>query len=114
MNRKIKKQWIEALLSGEYKQTKSSLYNRGRYCCLGVLCEIAGDGYWRLVPKEERIDDEPAWKYVHTDGMESNARLPDRLRFDLDLSIAEEYHLIAMNDAGNSFESIARYIKENL
>lgn len=34
--------WVEALRSGEYKQTKETLKDCNGYCCLGVLCEISG------------------------------------------------------------------------
>lgn len=44
----LHKKWIEALRSGKYKQgtgqycTKSRFGDEHRYCCLGVLAEIAG------------------------------------------------------------------------
>jgi hypothetical protein len=41
MNRDIAKRWVEALRSGEYKQSRSMLRNKHGYCCLGVLCELA-------------------------------------------------------------------------
>jgi hypothetical protein len=34
--------WLAALRSGEYKQAAGVLKNSEGYCCLGVLCEIAG------------------------------------------------------------------------
>ena len=39
---KIKKAWIKALRSGEYKQCKRKLKDSatGSYCCLGVLAEV--------------------------------------------------------------------------
>ena len=41
----IKKLWIDALRSGEYKQQAGSLrqvyYNKPCFCALGVLCEVA-------------------------------------------------------------------------
>lgn len=44
MNAEIKKRWLEALRSGEYKQGRGHLrqYERGEhtYCCLGVLCDL--------------------------------------------------------------------------
>lgn len=54
MNAEVKAQWLDALRSGEYQQTKGRLrrdnpidpedaddgYNAG-YCCLGVLCDLA-------------------------------------------------------------------------
>lgn len=41
MNPEIKDKWITALESGEFEQGKGSLADNGRYCCLGVLCELA-------------------------------------------------------------------------
>ena len=38
--------WIAALRSGEYEQCAGSLRRNGRYCCLGVACEISGAGAW--------------------------------------------------------------------
>lgn len=45
MKTEIKTRWVEALRSGDYKQGKSFLATEDsgemRYCCLGVLCELA-------------------------------------------------------------------------
>jgi len=40
MNPRIKKKWLEALRSGEYKQTTETLRDENGFCCLGVLCDI--------------------------------------------------------------------------
>lgn len=40
MNNNAKK-WVEALRSGEYKQTRSYLSTKDGYCCLGVACDLA-------------------------------------------------------------------------
>jgi hypothetical protein len=45
MNADIKKLWVDALRSGEYKQglgclKKMSAANQYEYCCLGVLCDL--------------------------------------------------------------------------
>ena len=34
------KRWVEALRSGKYKQGRERLNKNGKFCCLGVLCEI--------------------------------------------------------------------------
>jgi hypothetical protein len=52
MNKKIKKQWVAALCSGDYAQGTESLcrqdYNSEEYhfCCLGVLCDISNPSRW--------------------------------------------------------------------
>jgi hypothetical protein len=45
MNERVKKLWVEALRSGEYKQTRYRLKQNEvdgstSHCCLGVLCEV--------------------------------------------------------------------------
>lgn len=45
----IKKLWQKALRSGEYKKTRFNLCRNGRYCALGVLCD--------LYAKEHSLDD---------------------------------------------------------
>ena len=54
MKASVKRDWIEALRSGEYKQGRFALCRSGTWCCLGVLRDVAiegdwtykGDGYW--------------------------------------------------------------------
>lgn len=42
MNKRIKEKWINALLSGDYDQTTKMLRSdQDKFCCLGVLCDIA-------------------------------------------------------------------------
>lgn len=41
MKPEIKKLWVKALRSGEYEQGTHQLVKDNKYCCLGVLCEIA-------------------------------------------------------------------------
>lgn len=44
MNPEIKREWVEALRSGKYKQGSGRLRDdTDRYCCLGVLCDIVKD-----------------------------------------------------------------------
>lgn len=35
------KAWVRALRSRKYKQTTGALTNDGKFCCLGVACELA-------------------------------------------------------------------------
>lgn len=41
MNPEVKTQWLEALRSGEFQQGTGALCEGGKYCCLGVLSELA-------------------------------------------------------------------------
>lgn len=43
----FKKKWLEALRSGKYEQGRLFLKNlSGKYCCLGVACDISNNGKW--------------------------------------------------------------------
>lgn len=42
MKKEIKKLWIKALRSGEYKQIRDKLRKEEGFCCLGVLCDLYG------------------------------------------------------------------------
>lgn len=58
MKQDIKKRWIAALRSGEYKQTKQMLNDGKGMCCLGVLCDLYG--------KENGVVWEFKVPYTHT------------------------------------------------
>jgi hypothetical protein len=45
MDAELKARWLQALRSGEYVQDSGSLRTSNGYCCLGVLCEVAGLGH---------------------------------------------------------------------
>jgi hypothetical protein len=40
MIKEIKDRWTKALRSGDYEQGTEFLNESGRYCCLGVLCDL--------------------------------------------------------------------------
>jgi len=42
MDAKLKAKWVEALRNGEYEQAHEKLFDGKGYCCLGVLCQVAG------------------------------------------------------------------------
>src|SRR6185369_2249558 len=46
MNAEIKAKWLEALRSGKYQQGTQFLRNKGKYCCLGVLCDVVNPKAW--------------------------------------------------------------------
>lgn len=41
MKTEIKEIWVEALQSGNYQQGIEFLNKDGKFCCLGVLCDLA-------------------------------------------------------------------------
>lgn len=90
LTQEIKDKWIAALTSGEYKQGQGYLRLGDTYCCLGVLCDLLG---WKLSKASNAVD-----KYK---------RLTALLGY-------ENEKLQRLNDDGDSFKQIARYIKKNI
>lgn len=109
MNKEAKQKWIEALRSGEFKQTQGALKRKEvdnfKYCCLGVLCEIQDDVGWR---SSDGI------KYANYHDSESCLFLPFDLLTDLNIKESDQSELVDMNDDGKTFEEIADYIEKNL
>lgn len=103
MNPELKQKWVDALRSGEYKQSPGQLYNSANdtYCCLGVLCDVTG------------IEKAVAHGYLCYEVQDGTQFVPDIIKVMIPLAVQSE--LAAMNDARNkSFPEIATYIEENL
>ena len=99
MNKSIKKKWVAALRSGEYQQGQGLMCHEGKYCCLGVLCDI--------LPK-------PAKKGVsYLEQPWHNMPKPSVLE-SIGISSGSADELVRMNDGGNSFKIISRYIGRHL
>jgi hypothetical protein len=116
VNKEIIKKWIEALRSGDYEQGKGQLKFGDKYCCLGVLCEIA--------VKENIIE-----KYEHNNkscyGEEHQlAYLPKKIEVWVGLDYNpkiiinnngynKEVSLVSLNDDyGYSFKEIADVLEK--
>jgi hypothetical protein len=111
MNAEIKVRWVEALRSGAYEQGSLYLKRGNEFCCLGVLCEVAGTaGSWR-----DRGDASDPAAFVF--GGESRDDIPPEpfLR-SLGFGGKEDVRrLWEMNDdEGLSFTAIADYIEKHL
>lgn len=132
MNPEIKRRWVEALRSGQYQQGLGALNKNGKFCCLGVLCELAvadgviersahpasnlSYGYDELGSDLDPLDPEQRCEYAY---------LPDAVREWADLpsnnpqvNVPTKYvnlrTLAGLNDGGFSFDYIADRIEESL
>jgi len=105
----FKKLWVQALRSGQYKQTRGTLHSPrdGGFCCLGVAMDLmcpewaqkkgfAGEG--RLI---NLCNDSTAYIDWYL----------DKLIFD---GTDCQSHLSYMNDNGKTFDQIANWIERNL
>lgn len=115
MKRQLKNRWIKALRSGHYKQgthvlRRQTTPNSESFCCLGVLCEIAG-----FPSRSTGIDG--TFEYGHTTIGEElcfpiRGNLSGPMRNILGIDSTEK--LIELNDSGETFENIANYIEVTL
>lgn len=123
MNRDLRNRWVEALRSGTYKQGKHRLKRVGQfpldrnYCCLGVLCEVAGLEF-EEDPYESLFNSKRS-EYFFLKEEAGEARcssfLPDAFRKEIGIGYLDQEKLVRMNDEENcSFEDIANWVEENL
>jgi hypothetical protein len=105
----VKARWVAALRSGKYEQGFGCLRRDDRYCCLGVLCDVAGGGEW-IPPFDDGLR---PYNAGTRDGYGTTA-LPPSVMMRYDISIRDEAILIDANDEGKSFADIADLIEEIL
>jgi len=133
----LQTKWLEALESGNYVQGQGNLrqpvapssenVSGQAYCCLGVLCEVAGLKW--VDERTQCLCGNPDCKtgslgYEHGDQVQ-NGDLPGDFYeavglfdssgiFGEDFRFANECGLIALNDvAGLTFPQIAQVIRDN-
>lgn len=117
----IKHQWVEALRSDEYRQGRSHLQEGDRFCCLGVLCDLAVRA-GVLPPPTEGL---PGIMHYGRPGDRNAVALPGSVLLWAGLSAPEPFvrlqeerdgsHVACvtlLNDEGESFAVIADLIDE--
>jgi len=127
-NAEFKAKWLEALRSGEFKQTTGTLRAGDSYCCLGVACEVARrEG----LVKAEWVKGTPVNPYINQDTFyfdEASGALPPSVSGYLtneDDPVTKvtasdddcEYSgrtLSALNDSGMTFLEIADIIEKDI
>jgi len=112
--------WVKALRSGKYRQGIGVLkmvdtVNGARYCCLGVLCEIAGiSGV--LTKRRTRIDVVEFGPWPSKEGVSQDKAYflphPSWFREATGLFVVDMISLSNLNDRGRSFGEIADKIEE--
>ena len=116
MKERIKKLWLKALRSGQYKQAIGTLTDGKGFCCLGVLCNIHAKETGRTW--KEQANGDP--KYLSADtvlpytvrkwaGLKEENPLVDDVR-----NPGYKADLAEMNDEEASFKTIADAIEKSL
>lgn len=105
LNPEDKAKFVEALRSEKYQQGSGYLLKDGRYCCLGVACEVFYPAGKFIDNNEYQIEGNVFGAYGW-----GHFRTPNLL--DLDSGITKM--LAQLNDDGKTFAEIADWIDENL
>lgn len=124
MNQEIKNEWLAALRSGEYIQGHGELKTKdGKFCCLGVLCDLyskKNNRPWFL--EDSAIDDNCSYYTIHG----AAESLPKEVRvwaglIESDPTVQiygpeqeDSAFLSYLNDQGEPFVNIAKLIEEQL
>lgn len=110
MKKEIAEKWVTALRSGKYEQGAGRLKtDSGRFCCLGVLCDISGLIDWKKSYKD--------YGYTDIDSFIGSAATPPRSVLDWaglqseQGIVGENDWLTTRNDEGQSFARIADVIE---
>ncbi len=134
MNPEVKVKWLEALRSGEYRQTKGTLRRPGdRFCCLGVLSDLYTkevEGSWEWYRDDCSVYGMVNGSYGMVNGSGSDVAIVDLLPCIRDWAGLEgrnpEVHvakgecdfvpttLAELNDEGMTFKEIADIIDHQL
>lgn len=111
MKKKIMQEWVAALRSGTYEQGKGALEKDGKYCCLGVLCDIAAQKGVCLTRTEEYLSSQVSYDSsfgVLPNSVKEWSGIKDEMG-----RIKNMRSLVNLNDNGKSFEQIANIIEDN-
>lgn len=116
LKEEVKKEWVEALRSGEYKQTQYYLKDTEGYCCLGVLTDLCVKSNSTL--KWEHDDEQP-YSYIVGDGT-TQVSYPPKTVEKWACTVTDKYILCSvwqklsyLNDSTvMSFEEIALLIEK--
>ena len=117
MDQKLLDKWIAALESGKYPQTMGVLKNDEGYCCLGVLCTVAGLKFEdELTPLSLRQDVDKGYGYRLQDASKESYKdhvvLSRETMSELELDDFVADRLIQLNDSGVFFKEIARCLRD--
>lgn len=96
------KEWVAALRSGKYRQTRAYLRTNEGFCCLGVACDLMAPETWETISGS-------VYSFRGND-----ANLPKEVARKLNLTYEAEDRLTVLNDdKAYTFNRIADYIEEN-
>lgn len=124
MKEDLKSKWVSALRGGEFAQTTGNLKDGDGYCCLGVLCVVAGAEWKEHDKYDEIIMEQRYFSNVPVLNGDCLSAGEDQELGDVGMQVFGitpdvQKTLVEMNDGWedtrkHSFPEIADYIEKNL
>jgi len=105
----LQEKWLQALESGEYEQCREYLSEDGKYCCLGVACEV-------MIKHGIPITKEQKDNVILYDGLKTQLVEYQKLglRNPRGLIRGTDENLMFLNDVKQwTFKEIATFIRNN-
>jgi len=113
MRKEIANKWVKALRSEKYKQGRGNLNIEEKFCCLGVLCELATKkGIVNKEFDEELVTSYDTYTEILPDSVRKWAGMSSQRGEFID-SKGRSISLTNLNDIGRSFKQIANIIENN-
>jgi len=111
----LKRKWIKALRSGDYKKSINVLKRffktvEPRYCCMGVLCDLVKDDYLEAGKLIEQNEPDS----FHNSNKSVGAVMDMRTLEYVGVTADQQRTLTSMNDKGVSWDRISAYIERKL
>jgi hypothetical protein len=111
MKPEVKAEWVKALRSGEYRQGTHALRSlTDKFCCLGVLCELAVKAGVTQAP----VPSGPSYEYEGAYAVPPASTQEWSGLIDQGPGSGAVSELIGANDRGKTFAEIADMIEEML
>lgn len=124
MDPNVKKRWVDALLSDDYRQGQGCLRFDNKFCCLAVLCDLYARQHNLMHKAWQRPDHVETEEYYSTLWFmgDEESLLPENVRIWAGLDYCDPiikidgcpYSLANLNDNGSAFKEIAHLINEQL
>jgi hypothetical protein len=105
MDAEVKKIWVEALRSGDYKQTEGQLKDTFGFCCLGVLCDVYA---------EKVLKQEPHWIPPYEDTEEKGINFFSEDAESLPWQLAKALNLDSSRKIKGPFDEESRCVQDVL
>jgi hypothetical protein len=80
MSPELKAKWLAALRSQKYQQGNGTLHRGNTFCCLGVLCDVAGYAWHQDNAYDDHFKCAAGEDWIQNDAEAKKLGLPDNIQ----------------------------------